>query len=358
MSDQGADLVVVGTTPLARLLAGLLAGAHGRRVLLVGEGRSAYRLARAIDLSITPMTRPQSWALVQDGLPEVLKLLAHIAGRTVWSHVDPVFFADDAPAAEALSHMRHMALDFGIAAEQTPPSLLGAGRAGVTFRDAITLNTRLMEPALQSWLVQSGVRSLMPNRLDIADDGSAILHADGQEFYARQTILADDDAILTHLPQSAWPYLLSRQPAAAILTRLAHPLTAPIMVDVHSGLTMAKQPEGGIIAMGLGDIARVSEQVQHLADQKTQIEHSGQIAFTALMTMDGAPALGRIGGIGPDVIVGMGLAGAFMAPALARWLCGEASASEADWFGARLVSRAAEHSVVAEYAPYSRRISA
>ncbi len=44
--------------------------------------------------------------LVQ-GMRETSKLTDQIAGRAVWKHVDPVFFASDPHAIEALSHIWH-----------------------------------------------------------------------------------------------------------------------------------------------------------------------------------------------------------------------------------------------------------
>ncbi len=60
MSQPTADFAVFGGTPLARLLAGLLAAKHGRRVVFVGESLSGYRLPRSIDLTVAPLTRPKA----------------------------------------------------------------------------------------------------------------------------------------------------------------------------------------------------------------------------------------------------------------------------------------------------------
>lgn len=351
MSEAIADFAVIGSTPLARLLAGQLAGTHGRSVLYVGESQSSYRLPRGLDLSVAPITRPESWAMLRHGIDETVKLIGRIAGRGGWSHVDPLFFTGDPAAAEALAHIRHMALGFGIAAEPAAPTLPVAHRSGIVLRDALRLNRPVLEPALDQWLERQGVRRLASGKIEISDDGSAALHAGDKSFTARQAILADHDAILAHLPQGQWPALLRRHPASSILTTPARPLPTPVMLEIQSGITLLQQPEGGIAAIGLQEMATFSGRIQTLLGRDRQVEQAGQTTFSAIATSDGAPAIGRVAGVGADVVAGMGMAGAFMAPALARWLCDAATPFEAAWFGARLVSRTANVRSVAEFAP-------
>lgn len=358
MSGIVADFAVFGSTPLARLLAGLLADLHGRRVVQVGDSPSTHRLTRGIDISVAPITRPESWALLGPSIDETLKLVARLAGRNAWSHVDPVFFTDNRRAEEALSHMRHMAQGFGIAAEPTPPSLLGGSRTGIRLRDAVRLNRAILEPAIETWLERSGVLCLNPETVTIESDGSAVLGTGGAPLHARQAILADDDAIIAHLPRGQWPALLFRQQAASILAISPARLAAPIMLDIHSGLTLI-QRENGLAAIGLGKMGRVSGQTRTLLDQNHPLEQSGQTSFAVLATSDGAPAVGRAGGTGADIVAGMSMSGAFLAPALARWLCGEsARQEEAAWFGARLVSRAEKPASVGEFMPFAERVTA
>ncbi len=349
MTNTIADFAVIGSTPLAHLLAGLLSSAHGRRIILVNQWQPSQRLPRSIDLSVAPITRPESWHLFGEGIGEVTKLLGRIAGRGALSHTDPIFFADEPRAIEALSHMRHVALGFGIAAEPTLPSLLGDGRVGVTIRDALTLDRAACAPHLDTWLKKSGVERPLFESIDIADDGSAVLRADGTSYWARQTILADDEAILQHLSQSQWPEILVPHAAATILTAPARLLAAPVMMEIQSGLTLLKQEEGGVAAIGMESMAAFAARVQGLLGQNGPIEQTGQTAFRAIATRDGAPALGRIGGVGADVVAGMGHTGVFMVPALARWLCDASTSAEARWFGARLVSRTDTDVPVTEY---------
>ncbi len=349
MSEKQVDFAVFGSSPLARLLAGLLAGTHGRSVAFIGESHSGYRLPRDIDLSIAPMTRPQSWSMVTALLPETLKLLSRIAGRSAWSRVDPILFAEEPEALEALSHMRHMASGFGLAAEKISASMVGAGRSGVMLRDAVRLNRPVLEPALDRWLDKQNVLRGAAEDVSIAADGVAILKMGDDTILAGQAILADSAAILAHLPNNQWPALLRRQTMATILTTPTQQIAAPVMMQVDTGTTLLQQAEGGIAAIGRGELTHFSAGLQTLLGYGRQVQQAGQTIHLALEATDGAPLFGRVGGVGADIVAGLGPTGGFLAPALARWIAGNPRAQEESWFGARLANRTASAEPVAEF---------
>lgn len=349
MSDRGADLAIFGSTPLARLLAGLMRQSHGRSVVFAGASPARYRLPREIDLSVGMMTRPQSWDLVVRTVPETTRLLSKIAGRHALQHVDPVFFADGVAAQEALGHFHHMASAFGLATEIAAPSQLGRDRSGVRLRDAVRLQRPVTEPALDHWLDEVGVIRLSPNRVEIAQDGSARLSTGEAEHFAGQAILADDAAIIAHLPLPQWPRLLARRTMSTILTTPTAPLVSTIMAHVDSGTVLAQQDEGGIAAIGPGDLASTAARLAGLLSDNRQLQQAGQVSYPTLVTDDGAPAFGKAAGSGADVIVGLGQIGVFIAPALARWLAGEAAPHEGDWFGQRLINRTSNQGAVTDF---------
>jgi hypothetical protein len=351
MSETEFDFAVFGSTPLAQLLAGLLAGVHGRRIVLVGEVQARYRLVRGIDLSVAPMTRPESWALLTEAVPEVTRLVSRIGGRSAVSRVNPVFFAEGRLHGEALSHVHHMAQAFGIAVEPVARSLLGEGRQGVMLRDAVRINRAVLETGIGKWLDRGDVARVSPQKVMIAPDGQVEILSVGVAHRARQAVLADDEAIMSWLPLRQWPSVLRRQQFTSILTTPTQPLAASIMVQFNSGMVLTQQAEGGIAAFGPGDMADFSVNLQALLGQNRQVEQAGQTGFQALLSLDGAPAFGRVAGVGADLVAGLGCAGAFFAPSLARWLSGTASDSEAAWFGARLVNRSGKTAPIEDYAP-------
>lgn len=351
MSASHAAFAVFGSTPLAQLVAGLLQHAHGHQTILVGESHARYRLPREVDLSVATLTRPSTWALLSDLIPETTRLLAKIAGRGSWEHVDPVFFAETISAQEALGHIHNMAAAFGLSVETVPLSLMASGRSGIRIRDCIRLVRPVIEPALDRWLDELGVARIAPEHVSVAEDGAANITSGGKDYTAAQAVLADDAAVIAYLPLRQWPTLLARRAMSSIQTTPTAPLVASVMAHVDTGTMLVQHDRGGIAAMGPGDFASAATRLSSLLNGARSIQQAGQIGYQSLITQDGAPAVGRVAGAGADIVVGMGTTGAFIAPALARWLAGVASAQEAAWFGDRLVGRDSALASVAEYLP-------
>lgn len=350
MSEARADFAIIGSTPLARLVAGLLASAHGKSVVFMGESQSGYRLPRAIDLSVAPITRPESWALLKANLPEALKLLSRIGGRGAWSRIDPILFSETMAGKEALAHIRHMALGFGHAAELVPASAIGMGRDGLLLRDAVLLHRPTLEAGLDRWLDQHEVRRLRDDEtLAMRANGSAELISGEDRMEIGQTVLADDAAIIRHVPPALWPALLARQVTSTIATEPTRPMAAALMHRLDTGLTLVQQAGRGIAAIGPGAIDPFAANLGILLGKEREFRQAGQSSYEAVITADAAPALGRLQGSGPDVLAGLGPIAAFLAPAIARWLCGTAGPAENAWLGARLVDRKAVPSPVAEF---------
>ncbi|UJW85533.1 hypothetical protein [Devosia sp. SL43] len=348
MTESRVDFAVLGATTQARLVAGMLASAHGKTVIFKGESQAGYRLSRGIDLSVGAITRPETWALLKACVPETTKLIGRI-GKRSWTRLDPIFFAEGAAGREALSHIRYMASAFGIAAERVPSNLLGNGRDGLMLRDAVQLRSAVLEPALDRWLDSHKVRRVDGDTVvTVRPDGSAECTIGEERIEIGQTILADDVALLAHLPTSGWPALLERQVASTILTEPTEPIAAPIMHQLDSGTVLTQHGDRGIVAFGPGAVGEFSATLGTLLGRERAIRQAGQSSYTRFLTSDRAPAVGRIGGTGPDVLAGFGSIGAYLAPAIARWLCGAASASENAWLGARLIDRSGTASPVSD----------
>ena len=350
MSDTEVDFAVLGSTPQARLLAGLLASEHGRKVALAAESEAAYRLPHGLDLSAAPITRPETWVLLASLVPETVKLLSRIGGRSAWARVDPILFADLPAPAEAISHIRHMASAFGIAAERVPPDLVGPGRNAIYLRDCVVLHRAALDAALDAWLDRLGVVRLT-GAVSIQADGSG--SAPGGDAHCRiaRVILADDTALLRHLPTDTWPALLVRELGNTLLLEPTAPMAGAIMHQLDFGLTLHRQPHGGLVALGPGTADDFAGRLVALLGRERSPRLAGRSQYVSITTADGAPAVGQIGGVGADLLAGFGFTGAFFAPVIARWLCDCASPAETSWIEARLIGRsvAASASPAAEF---------
>ncbi len=335
MSEGAVDFAIFGSSPLASLVAGLLASRHKRRVIIVGEPEARYRLPRALDLSIAPITRPETWALLTANKADSAKLISKIGGRTAMRHVDPIFFADGTTAREALGHFSHMARAYGNILEAVAHARTGTDRMALRVNDCVTINRPILQPALEDWLDEVGVRRVVPQTVSFGSAGTAALTVETETIAATKAILVDDAAIMQHLPGWQWPAQLLRRPSATILTASSRHLAGPIMVQLDSCTTLVQHEEGGMAAMGPGTLAAFSARLSALLAETGQLQQVGQVGFESLATGDGAPLLGPCGTDGPTILTGFGPTGAFLAPVLARWLADEATSEEAAWCEAR-----------------------
>ncbi|MDB5538054.1 MAG: hypothetical protein JWQ65_2929 [Devosia sp.] len=355
MSEAPADFAVVGSTPLARLVAGLLASAHGKRVIWIGDSHAAFRLPRGIDLSVGPMTRPESWALLSQAVPETLKLLAKAGGKASMMRLDPIFFADTPIGQQAMAFVCSSAAGFSAAIEPLPSGHLGKGRKGIVLRDALYLQRDRLEPVLDRWLEGLGVTRvpLAQVHLTIAPNGSASMELDGTVTEATRAILADDEAILAHLSAEAIGRLFVRQPMTTILTEPTFQLSARVMLQIDADLSFTQGSHGGVVAIGAGGHDACVSHIGVLLGANRQLRQAGGNSHDSLRSHDGAPVVGSIEGTGPELLAGLGATGAFLAPALARWFVGTATPDELAYFAARIPGRAMAPSIVADYAPHA-----
>ncbi|KRB01347.1 hypothetical protein ASD83_07530 [Devosia sp. Root685] len=349
MSEPQLDFAVFGSSALAGLVAGLLASRHKRHVVMVGDAQARYRLPRTLDISVAPITRPETWALLKASLPDTSKLITKIGGRQALRRIDPIFFADGLAAREALGHFSHMARAHGMILETVPPAKIGTDRAALRINDAVTIHRPSFEPALETWLAELGIRRFAPETATMAPGGATLIKTDDEALVARRAILVDDSAIFRCLPGWQWPAQLLRRQHATILTASSRHLAGPIMTQLDSGITLVQHEEGGMAAMGPGNLSAFSGELGILLADAGQLQQVGQVGYETLITNDGAPLLGPVAADGPLILTGLGSIGAFLAPVLARWLAGEASQDEAEWCEARRADKRGLGRAVAEF---------
>lgn len=351
MADTSYELAIFGSTPLSGLVAGLLATVHQKKVCIVGDVQSAFRLAHGIDLSVMPVTRPETWALLKEGTGETLKLVARLGGKAVVHRIDPIFVAETRSGSDALAHMRHVALGFGYAVER---SLGGGGLENGTayrLRDAVFLQRPALQPLIEQWLAASGVGRIPARgtKVTLKRDGSARIESGAISFEASKAVLCDDAALLAHLDVDERDRLLVSQSMTTLLTEPALPLAAPVMIYPDRGVTLSQGPGGNILALSAGRPELATARVGGCLINQGHLRRAGQISFRSVLTVDGAPLIGQAKGLKSVVVAGLGVGGAFLAPAIARLIAGTASDREQRYFGAHEAGRGSARSMVADY---------
>ena len=181
-------------------------------------------------------------------------------------------------------------------------------------------------------LADSKVQSVPAATLEL-DGGAARIMIDGEIAEAGQIILADDSAIRAHLSREQRPALLQSQSMTATLTAPTRRLPAPITRFADRGVTLAQRPDGAVLALISGD-TEVEMRLASTLPGPFPLPRRASSRFRRLISTDGAPVVGPLSPSRLLVIAGLGDAGAFLAPPLARFLAGKASDAERAYFAA------------------------
>jgi hypothetical protein len=339
MATQGPDIAVFGSTPLAWLIAGLLAGEHGCKTSLVWDANGLVTQPTSFDLSVGPITRPETWALLADTVPETTRLIGKIGGKAALRRVDPIFMADTAASANALSHMRHMASAFGHAVEKLPSN----GGGSYRLRDTLTINRPVLAAGLARWFKKSGVRVISGGDASIRDDGTARIVLDGETIEAGRAVLADDAAILAHLGAGAFPFVAEDWTGVLAMPEGGPNATASMFIDRDVSMIGAG---GGLQIFARGRPNEALPRIGASVQGRGVVRRMGQSAFQRIATCDGGPVIGGLG-TAPFAIAELGQIATFLAPALARAIAGRNEGDEAAFMAAHAPE--GNRQAVAEY---------
>jgi len=352
------DFAIAGSTPLAALLAGVLAREHGAKICRIGDFRHALRPQGGFDISAGPLTRPETWRLLRSTIPQTLKILGEIGDGKVFERVDPLMVSITQEGADALAHMRNVAQEYGFQIERQAISTVFS--AGYQFRDAVRVLRRPLTAATAEWLAACGVTSLSPEGVTIRPQkhGDVRLEWDGHKATADCLILAGDEAILKY----GEPEYVARQfeqiPISALLTEPAGPLETSVVHVIDSGLTLYQRHTGALDCVGTGPADAIGEAAcLHLKhDQRLQL--AGLAHYTGLRARDGASVFGGSRDNGIVYLAGLGVTGLFQLPALARVLAKAGGPVESAYFAARAPARNGLRPAIAEFMPNGQMAAA
>ncbi len=339
MQDNAYDHLIIGSTPLAGLTAGLLAREHGKRVCLVADPFSAFALERRFDLTMDVVTRPETLVLLKRLVPETLKLIGSL-GRNLTDKVDPLVIAETQASVAALGHFQRLAQALDIAVERIADRTISTGSI-LRLRGQHLIAHARFAPALDAWLAATDIRRLDPvdTAITLRKDGTARLIANGVEAEAAQVLLADDDAVQAHLSPDSWDRAIVRAPGTALLLQPARPAAHPFSLWLDRGVALRQEPKGPLAAIATGPRDTAESRVASTTPRSLPLRRAGEARFDALCTTDGAPLFAAGRGTRAMHLAGFGLTAACFAPALTRQLANVSTAEEAAWFAARGATR-------------------
>lgn len=346
MTANAYDYAVLGSGALPGLLAGLLTVRHGRSVVLVGDAWSPLRVRRRVDMSIAPVTRPDSLILLDLVAADTTAEIGRM-GKGLTERIVQHWRADSAAGSAALGHFRQLARMLGHAVDGT------TDRTGtlVRVKDALNLPPARFMPALALWLDRVGVRRLAANStaLTVRRDGGARLTHAGVTAESRAVILADDEALAHYLyPDGLDRVIAPVSTAAFLLEAPRRAPAAPYVAWPERGVELLADDLPGLGAIVAGPDDTMPARLGAAIGSPQPLGMAGEARFTAFRTLDGAPYLGPARGGHATVLAGFGPAGAFLAPAIARAIVVESPVEEAAWFAARGPGRNASRAQAGE----------
>ncbi|MCD7059510.1 hypothetical protein [Pelagibacterium xiamenense] len=347
--NSKGTIAVVGDSPFAAFLAGLLASAHGRETMLVGATPSPLRVPRGPALSIAPLLRPESWRLLLDTVPETLRLLARIGPR-LSERSNVVLGASGALQSYALEHSRHLAAGFGQAVEPAVPAPTGFDTA-YRVRDAHRIVEAAFWSAVPDWLARHNVTTIAPGEpLSLRRDGSGTVGG----LQADHVVLADDTAIAAHCNRYDLDAIAHRVAMTAFRTEPAAPLDDPVRMAMGGDFALTQTPDLALDIVAPGQPADAVRHAGRFLAHPASVRLAARSSFDALVPRDGAPVFGRLRQGRATVVFGLGAGAVFVAPAIARLIAGEPMAAERGWAEARRANRDMSRSPVAEFPPVTR----
>lgn len=344
MPDAPQTIAVVGASVFATVLAGLLARDHSKDVVLVAPASTPHRLPRSASLSVAPVLRPETWRIATAQWPETRKLLGQL-GSDIVSRTDPVIAATGFEAETALSHLRHLAAGFGCATEPVAPAP-GDGAKAIRMRDVEWIDHLSLSAVLPAWLQTAGVKSITPQAagLSIRRDGSGRVH----DRTIDCVILADDDAMIAHIAPEILDETARAVKALAVLSEPAPRQPMPHVMRLDSAASVFQRADGGMLAHapdpdGFGE-TRIVKALSMLAD----VRRAAYVSHDLLLSHDGAPLIGPMRQTRVWAMSALGHLDLALAPMLARFVAGVASADEMEWCVARRPTRSFANSAASE----------
>jgi hypothetical protein len=214
----------------------------------------------------------------------------------------------DLPASvTALDHIVHLAAGYGHQVGRLP--------SGWALRGVAILDREAIDARLGDWLNAANVTSI--------DDGTAD---------AAVTVLADDAAILDHVPEGQRPPLLVSQ--AMTGTLVVSPRALPrLQRFVDRSVTLLARPGNTVLAL-VGGETDVEARLASTLAGPFPMKRLATTRYRRFVTADGAPLIGRLKPGEQFIAAGLGTTGPFLAPAIARLLAGKSEEDEARWFAA------------------------
>ncbi len=345
------DLALVGSSIKAGMVAGLLAKEHKKRVCLIMKSSARQQLAREFNLSFDCATRPETWQMLAALTPQSSRILTSVGGGRCLLRLNPLVVCHTKASAGAMAHMYHVMRGYGYEMERVDRRHLERAAAGFRVRGARMVLHGIFWPAMLAWLENCGVEIVEPSntRFRFHKSGSVLIRNADTGLEAGRLVLADEEAVLRHAGQSELErFFLTRQ-ASAVLSETSPRQKDQLILSPEYKFAAFGRAKGHMEFVGLVEPDRMAALINANVAVDNNTRRAGQSTFRTLVTTDAAPVVGKLGRSNLFVLSGFGHAGAYFAPALARYLTDKCPPNEKAYFSQRRADSQRQSSAIAEF---------
>lgn len=343
------DFIIVGSSPLSAVLAGVLSQSHGARVGWIGEFRHQLRPQNGFDISADALTRPETWQMLRTCVPQAVQILSQIGDGKVVERVDTLMVSKTNAGEEALAHIRNIAPAYDVRAEREANS--ENFRAGYRFRDMTRVLRRPLIAALPAWLKKQKVEQLSAKDLNFVSqrDGLVRVEAPGQKLLSKAVWLCDNEALMSYARPDDLEKMFMQRAMTSLLLEPTKALQSAVIYSIDTGLTIYQRASGALDCVGWGTSDSVGTAAASLLAHDTPLRLAGKSHFQVLKSRDGGSIVGapRAGGV--FYLGGFGTTGLFQIPAIARFLADAASPFEIAYFSSRAPAKRYPRDNVGEF---------
>ncbi len=328
MSKELFDFAVAGNSAFAALLALALARYANARICLIGQVPTPMQVNGDLALAPCPTSRPETLERAMAGVADVRTLLTG-PGDPLLRRANATFTAPTGAGRAAAGHARHLMASFDIVTASLPEA---SGHAGFTAEGIWMLQTRLFFAGLAARLEAAGVVVTgKATNLRISEDRVQFAYRDDVA-EAKVLIVTDADTLGSLVPL---PDGVATATRMGVLTDPVAALVNRVTLDIETGGHLAGRGDGRIEALvPAGDSAGIVDWLGSFLPEGTETRIIARSKRKVLLSRDGAPLIATLPQGAARLAIGFGASGAFLAPALARYLSDQARPEEAGWFGA------------------------
>ena len=328
MSTEQFDFAVAGNSAFAALLALAMARYANARICLIGQVPTPMQVNGDLALAPCPTSRPDLLERAMAGTTDLRALLTG-PGDPLLRRANITFVASTGPGRAAAGHARHLMASFGIVTALLPQT---SGHTGFTAEGIWMLRTRPLFASLAARLEAAGVVAAgRAANLRLGEDGVRFAYQD-QIAEAKMLIVTDAETVgsLTPLPEG-----VATATRTAVLTDPVPALAGRVTLDIESGGRLIGRSDGRIEALvPAGNSAKIVDWLGSFLPEGIEARIIARSKRKLLLSRDGAPLIATLPQRAARLAIGFGASGAFLAPALARFLTDQARPEEATWFGA------------------------